>query len=83
MDEMTKEEALNFIVGLTGGIHHVPLVDEAAADILSTYAGHHFLCGDDSIHWWEEMWLIRGDVFAVGGEHGQPPSIADQVISLC
>jgi hypothetical protein len=82
MNDISIEEAFNFITRLTGGVHHVPLVDEAAVDILSTYKDYHFLCGDDSIHWWEEMWLIRGDVFAIGGEHGQPPSEANQVISL-
>ena len=77
-----QQEALDFIVRLTGGVQHIPLIDAYIQEVLSDYNNHHMMCSSSSLHWWEETWLVNGEVIVIGGEHNEPATTADLLILL-
>lgn len=77
MNNVSEQEALYFIMRLTGGIQHIAIIGARLHEVLLDYNTHHLLCHSNSLHWWEEVRLINGEVIAVGGEINHPASTAD------
>jgi hypothetical protein len=79
---MDKEEALRFVRAVTGGRQYVHVDGDTFHRVMGMLHALTPVEETSSLHWWEDIYDIDGELYAVGGPHGDSVHTIQHIVFI-